>query len=160
MNSTHKKEQTKTDSTSHVKKDSSGQSKTVIQEKGNIDINLKGDTAKAKSSIDNLKKQDIHIDNGKTVLDVHLNDTTGILTATAITKPRKIHKTIDRTTTTTQSSKVSTNASNEVKKETKVNDTTKSVQVTKKPGISWYWWLIGALILLTVAYFTLRYFKL
>lgn len=157
VNSTHKKEHTSIDSINHVKKDSLGTSKTVIVEKIDTSVSTKKDSAQVSTPLNNLLKGDTQTtDNGDIKVEVSYSPVTKKVTVKATTKPQVIPIRQDRTTTTTTQAKVSTTASNEVKKQTKINDTSKTVSVKKTGDIPWYLWIIGILALLIGAYFLYR----
>lgn len=159
-NSVFKKTSQTVKTNSEKKTDSTGTVKTTVAEKLDSNLNIKGDSVKKTEKITDLQKgKDIHLDNGKTIIDVHFDKETGNVIGTATTKPRTERLQIDRTTTTEQTSHVNTATKTAIKQTTKETDKSKTIEVIKKgfwESLPWYVYLLVILLLAGLAYYLLR----
>jgi hypothetical protein len=86
-----------TDSTSNVS--TRDKSVSIISEKIDTSVKLKGDTAKASKPLENILKGDtLKASTNGTSLEVFYNPTTGQVHAKAITEPKDVPVIMDRTT--------------------------------------------------------------
>lgn len=155
-NSIFHKEVKFSDSTAHVKKDSTGTKITVTHEKIDTTIKTKADTlTKTLTLKDFLDGKDIDTSNGFECVALHYNKHTGNVTATAISKPITNHVFIDKTVTTSENSHVKTDTKIEDKKNETVTDKSKSTETVIKKGFN-FWWLL--LLLIPIVYFAWRKF--
>lgn len=160
---THEREQQKIEASAEEKKTvetkTEGKARTVTTEEVDTVISIAGGRFTGRST--DLKTEPIIIEDAG--FSVFVSDSAGTTKATVIERPREIpvkkKKRTEREEEIKQTKTVKSDSTGEFKEKSKSETETKDRDI-KKTGllISWYWWVLLALILAGLAYWKLRTF--